>query len=127
MIFRDVSLVFLGAGLGGVLRWSIGAGTLALCGSRSFPLATFIANFVACALIGFFSVSSLKEGICSSVPVRLFLIPGFLGGLSTMSAFGLETVTLLRRGDFLIAGTNIFLTLGACFWVLWLISRVAES
>lgn len=127
MILRDALLVFLGAGLGGVFRWAIGAGTLALWGVSRFPIATFVANLIACALIGLFAGLSLKEGVWASVSVRLFLIPGFLGGLSTMSAFGLETVSLLRRGDFFIAGTNVFLTLGVCLWVLWLVLRVAES
>lgn len=127
MILRDALLVFLGAGLGGVCRWGIGAATLAVFGIQRFPVATFLANFIACALIGLFAGWSLKGGLTACVPVKLFLISGFLGGLSTMSAFGLETVTLFRRGDFWLAGTNIFLTLSVCLIALGIMLKTAEA
>jgi CrcB protein len=38
---------------------------------------------------------------------RLLLLTGLLGGFTTFSAFGLETVFLLRRGDVLVAGANV--------------------
>lgn len=120
-------LVFVGAGLGGVCRWGIGAASVAALGITRFPIATFLANLIACALIGLVAGFSLREGGALSVPVRLLLVTGFLGGLSTMSAFGLETVALLRRGELLIAGTNILLTLLVCFGALWFMSRSVEA
>lgn len=120
-ILRDMLLVFFGAGLGGVCRWSIGAGTGALLGATRFPLATFVANLLACALIGIFA--GLSARMDAGVPARLFVVTGFLGGMSTMSAFGLETVALLRRGEFFVAGANVCLTLGVCFGALWLLMK----
>lgn len=121
-VLRDMLLVFVGAGLGGVCRWGIGAGTGAVLGATRFPLATFAANLLACALIGIFAGVSARTGGVG-VPVRLFVVTGFLGGMSTMSAFGLETVALLRRGEFFVAGANVCLTLGVCFGALWLLMR----
>ena len=126
-MFRDALLVFLGAGLGGVCRWGLGAGTVALLGVTRFPAATFVANALACALIGLVAALSVRDGSPWSVPARLFLVTGFLGGMSTMSTFGLETVALLRRGDFLVAGTNVFLTLVVCFAAIWAVLRCAEN
>ncbi len=126
-MFRDALLVFLGAGLGGVCRWGIGAGTHAVLGAPRFPAATFLANVVACALIGLVAAFSARECAPLSVHVRLFLATGFLGGMSTMSTFGLETITLLRRGEFFIAGTNVVLTLVVCLGAVWLMLRCAEN
>lgn len=120
-VLRDMLLVFVGAGLGGVCRWGIGAGTGAVFGATRFPLATFAANLLACALIGIFAGISSRADL--GVPARLFVVTGFLGGMSTMSAFGLETVALLRRGAFFVAGANVCLTLGVCFGALWLLLR----
>ena len=127
MLFRDIILVFFGAGLGGVCRWGIGIASIRLLGETRFPFATFIANLVACALIGVVIGFSLREFSVIGVPVKLFLVTGFLGGLSTMSAFGLETVVLLRRGDFAFAGMNVFMTLFCCLLTLWWILRTTES
>lgn len=44
-----------------------------------------------------------------------------------MSTFGLETVALLRRGDFLVAGTNVFFTLAVCLAAIWTVLRCAED
>lgn len=126
-LIRDALIVFVGAGLGGVCRWGIGTLVAAVLGATRFPLAAFLSNLVACALVGIVAGLSLREGSTLSVPVRLLLVTGFLGGLSTMSAFGLETVALLRRGDLWIAGINILLTLVACLGALWLILRAVES
>lgn len=127
-MFFDALLVFLGAGLGGVCRWGLGAGTVALFGATRFPAATFVANALACAIVGLVAALSAREGsVLAGVPARLFLVTGFLGGMSTMSTFGLETVTLLRRGDFLVAGTNVLLTLAVCFAAIWTVFRCAED
>ena len=91
---------FLWVGLGGFLG-SAARYAVALCWGAAqpgrFPWATLFVNCAGCLLIG------VLAGIFSraSVPgsARLFLITGVLGGFTTFSAFGLESVVLLRRGE----------------------------
>lgn len=127
MIFRDILLVFVGSGIGGVLRWGIGIGVINFFGAQKFPIATLTANFIACALTACLAGLSLRGNCELSTELRLFFITGFLGGLGTMSAFGLETVFLLKRGSWGFAGFNIALTLAICLGVVWLIIRKCEA
>jgi CrcB protein len=55
-----------------------------------------------------------------SPETRLLLFTGVLGGFTTFSAFGLETVFLLRRGETLVAGANIILSVLAGLAALWI-------
>lgn len=119
LALRDALLVFVGAGLGGVCRWGIGAAAIRIFGTTRFPVATLSANLIACTLMGVLVGIAMREGQTLSVALRLFLLTGFLGGLSTMSAFGLETAALLRRGDLAIAGINVLLTLVTCIGAIW--------
>jgi len=50
----------------------------------------------------------------------LLLFTGLLGGFTTFSAFGLETVLLLKRGEWLIAGGNVLTSVVVGIGVLWL-------
>jgi CrcB protein len=89
--------VGLGGFLGSMARYAV-ALALAAPEPGRFPFATFSVNLAGCLLIG------LLAGIfgrTQDVPeaVRLFLVTGILGGFTTFSAFGLESLQLLRRGD----------------------------
>ncbi len=106
--------VGLGGFLGAVLRY----GASRLVAERfdgSLPLATLVVNVVGCLAIG--AVWGWSEGEHElSEPVRLFLTVGLLGGLTTFSTFGFETVSLLRDGEhgtaFASLALNLFLGLG---------------
>ena len=105
--------VFLGGGLGAVLRYGIGKWTLAWFGS-GFPVGTLAVNIVGSLAIGL-AIGAL-DGVGQSA--RLFFVTGLLGGFTTFSAFSLDTLTLWQRGE---AGTalayvaaSILLSLGAC-------------
>jgi len=52
--------------------------------------------------------------------VRLLLFTGILGGFTTFSAFGLETMFLLKRGELMVASANIVLSVVAGLAALWL-------
>lgn len=62
-----------------------------------FPFATFTVNLVGSFLIGYFFSLAENRGAFSPA-LLLFLTTGILGGFTTFSAFGLETVTLLEEG-----------------------------
>ncbi|GGK16923.1 fluoride efflux transporter CrcB [Luteimonas terricola] len=88
--------VGLGGFLGSVARYAA-AVALGAAPTDRFPWATFAVNCLGCLLIGVLVGASAKASV--SEPVRLFLVTGILGGFTTFSAFGLEALTLLRRGE----------------------------
>ena len=73
----------------------------------AFPLGTLLSNVIAGIAIGFV----IGLGVFSQKS-KLFINTGLLGGLSTFSAFSLETVTLFREGKHLSGILNVFLNLG---------------
>ena len=87
--------VFLGGGIGAVLRYIL---TLLLGKSdgHQFPLNTFITNLLGCFLIGLLFSYFFKTKL--SEPYTLFWIVGILGGFTTFSSFGLEFINLFRNG-----------------------------
>lgn len=100
--------IFLGAGIGGVLRHLI---TLAIARDYHghFPLATFLINIAGCFAIGYFAtffqqVYPLRESW------RLFATVGLLGGFTTFSTFGREAFTLMGEGKPLIAFWYVLLS-----------------
>lgn len=88
--------IFIGGGLGSVVRFATGKwiGTLH---PPQFPYGTFVANIIACLLLGFvIGLADHKQII--SPTARLFWAVGFCGGFSTFSTFSAETITLLQNG-----------------------------
>lgn len=78
----------------------------------NFPAATFTVNMVGCLVAGTLWGLAEKHGVFSA-SVRLFLFTGLLGGFTTFSAFGLETVSLIQRKELMIAGLYVALSV-AC-------------
>jgi CrcB protein len=70
-----------------------------------FPYATFIINVTGCYAIGFLGVLA-QEMFLVGPTARLFLMVGILGGYTTFSTFGYETVELLREGSGFLAAAN---------------------
>jgi CrcB protein len=58
---------------------------------------------------------------------RLFLFIGVLGGFTTFSSFGYETLALARDADYLRAGANVILNLGAGLVAVWLGLALAKG
>lgn len=92
-------LVFLGAGLGGVLRHGVNFAAVRL--GSSFPWGTLGINIAGSVLMGFVTGWMALRG--GSPQARLFVATGILGGFTTFSTFSLETVTLIERGDVVAA------------------------
>jgi CrcB protein len=89
-------LVFLGGGIGAVLRYELGGWVQGHAGA-AFPWGTFAVNALGCFAIGLLA-TAIDERHFGGLPVRTFLLPGLLGGFTTFSSFGLETWRLLEAG-----------------------------
>ena len=109
-------MVFAGGGLGSVLRWAIGLGVQAL-GAFTFPWATLISNVISCCVMAL--ALRFTEHPSFTNEMRLILFTGFCGGLSTFSTFSLESIELLRSGNYGWAIGNTLISLIMCFGVLY--------
>lgn len=88
--------VFIGGGLGSVLRYGL---TLGATRILSLPLwGTFTANMLGCLAIGFVGGIISTHAVSLSSATRLFITVGLLGGLTTFSTLNLEALELLRLG-----------------------------
>jgi CrcB protein len=97
MLIYSFLAIGVGAALGAWLRW--GLGLLLKPAMPELPLGTLTANLVGGYLIGL-AVAFFMQQPGVSPEWRLFIITGFLGGLTTFSTFSAETVTLLLRGQY---------------------------
>lgn len=97
--------IFLGSGLGGILRYLTSTTMQKLINPGSFPIGTFCVNMIGCLFIGFIAQLSEARAVFSP-EVRILLMVGILGGFTTFSSFGYETVQLIRDGELLLALTN---------------------
>jgi CrcB protein len=113
--------VCVGAGgfIGSVLRFSAGAAVARAIPGASFPLATLMVNVAGCLAIG--ALAGLGENRVSlSTEVRVFLVVGVLGGFTTFSAFGSETMMLLRTEAHWRALGNILLNVAVGLAAVWI-------
>jgi CrcB protein len=102
-----VLAIMLGGGLGALTRYGVSRGVEKLI-TLNFPLETLTANLLGCLLIGFFWCYFDRVHI--SHEFRLFLFTGFLGGFTTFSTFGRESVQLLKAGEPLQAFSYIMVS-----------------
>ena len=103
-MMQNALIVFIGAGLGGVLRHGVNTGCARFCGT-AFPWGTLSVNVVGSLAMGLIvGWLSFRTEAGWSQPLRLFLTTGILGGFTTFSAFSLDTVLLWERGETALAG-----------------------
>jgi len=115
---QAILLVALGGALGSVLRYKVGALVLHQTGPAAFPYGTFTVNVAGCLVAGL--LAGLGEHFdFLTADVRLFLFTGFLGGFTTFSAFGVETIALIERGDWMIAASYVALSVLCGLAALW--------
>ena len=101
--------VFLGAGVGGVLRYW-GSNVIYKFLSPTFPYGTLVVNIIGSFILGFV-IYYLDTNQLINQQLRIFLTVGLCGGLTTFSTFSYETISFLKERDYLLAGGNIFLNL----------------
>lgn len=118
MLIR-ILIVGVGGFIGSVFRYLLSGWIQALSKSISFPFGTLVVNLSGCFIIGFLSYLAEERGLFNT-EMRLLLFVGFLGGFTTFSTFGNESLNLLRNGENLYAILNVtsHVVLGLLFvWI----------
>ena len=105
---RDILLVGVGGFAGSVARYLVSV-LLAAWATSAFPFATFAVNLVGCFLIGLIAVFS-DRGQLISPSMRPLLTAGFCGGFTTFSAFSIESVGLIQKGEYVYVSLYIALS-----------------
>lgn len=116
---KNALLVALGGALGSAARYKMSGWILHQTVDWKFPAGTFVVNVLGCLAAGLLAGLAEKHELLSP-HTRLLLFTGVLGGFTTFSAFGLETMFLIRRGDWLVATSNVVLSVFAGLIALWL-------
>lgn len=122
-----VLLIGVGGAIGAIMRYLTGIWVHGLLRNSSFPYGTLVVNVLGCLLIGALIGISETRGELSSGS-RAFLIVGLLGGFTTFSTFGYETMTLIRDGNLLAGASNaiVHITFGlAAVWIGYAASQHA--
>jgi fluoride exporter len=123
----NILLVGIGGALGSIFRYLLGTWTQTASRSIDFPYGTLAVNLIGCFVIGFLSQLAEARGAFTSES-RALVFVGVLGGFTTFSSFGNDTVNLLRDGETFNAlanvGTNVILGLmlvwlgrAAAYWI----------
>lgn len=107
---QHICLVALGGALGSIARFKLSGLILHQAANFKFPLGTFTVNILGCLVIGLLAGLAERNGAFSQ-EWRLFLFTGLLGGFTTFSAFGLETMMLVKQGEWIIALAYISLSI----------------
>lgn len=108
-MLKQILIVALGGAIGSVARYKLGGFALHHTQSWDFPMSTFSVNLIGCFVIGLLA-ALVEHHDLFSPSMRLLLFTGLLGGFTTFSAFGYESVFLLRRGLFSTATAYISLS-----------------
>lgn len=112
--------VAIGGALGSVGRYWL-SGVVASRVGETFPWGTLVVNLSGSFIIGLLAALTEPEGrLLASPGFRLFLMIGVCGGYTTFSSFSLQTLNLLRDGEWLYAGGNVLLSVTLCLIGVWL-------
>ncbi|MCA9545867.1 MAG: fluoride efflux transporter CrcB [Myxococcales bacterium] len=118
--------VFLGGGLGALCRYGVGVWAGRLLPDARVPWGTFSVNVAGCFVLGAL-VPLFAVRLSWPAPVRLAVTTGFLGGLTTFSTFGQESVALASRAPALglaNVALNVGVGLAAATLGMWLGGRL---
>lgn len=112
-------MVGAGGFIGSILRFGVGGLTTRLFPAASLPYGTLVVNVVGCLALGILG----GVGDARQIPapeLRFFLLIGLLGGFTTFSALGYETLALVRADEPLRAALNVGLHIVLGLSAVWL-------
>lgn len=120
MVWTSLLAIGAGAAFGAWLRWGLGLWLNPVF--PTLPFGTLAANLLGGYLVGL-AIAFFAHNASLSPELRLFVITGFLGGLTTFSTFSAEVTTLLLRAQFgwafATAGLHLFGSLSLTAAGIW--------
>ncbi len=115
----NILIVGIGGFIGSVLRYTVSGWVQQTTKSIGFPYGTLAVNVIGCFIIGFLAQLAESRGMFTSES-RLFVFVGILGGFTTFSSFGNETLNLARDSQMLSALANIGANVVIGLFAVWL-------
>lgn len=126
-MMMNLMVIGIGGAVGSIFRYLISGYVQQLSKSVGFPYGTLAVNVLGCFIIGVLFYLADTHGVFTS-QARSFIFIGVLGGLTTFSTFGNETMILVRDAEHGLAlaniAANVLLSLGAvwlgrvtAFWI----------
>lgn len=116
--------VFIGGGIGSLMRYGITRLLLTLDLRGAFPYATLLANLLSVFILAWM-VLRMQAHFQHRPALAAFVAVGICGGFSTFSTFSYENFLLIREGAPGMALANILVNVLACLAVFWLVARSA--
>ena len=117
--------VGLGGFVGTLARYWL-SGVIARRYGETFPFGTLAVNALGCFIIGFLFYFFYDRSLAEPTP-RTVVFIGLLGGFTTFSSYGLQTFTLLRDGEVLLALANVAASNILCLVLVWLGYTLAKA
>ncbi|MBS1546049.1 MAG: fluoride efflux transporter CrcB [Bacteroidetes bacterium] len=114
--------VFIGGGIGSLMRYGITRLLLTLDLRGAFPYATLLANLLSVFILAWM-VLRMQAHFQHRPALAAFVAVGICGGFSTFSTFSYENFLLIREGAPGMALANILVNVLACLAVFWLVAR----
>jgi CrcB protein len=105
--------VAAGSAFGGVARFFV-SGLVARAVGETFPWGTMVVNVTGAFGIGVLAALAQRSGLFTAAAAWPLAVTGFLGSYTTVSSFSLQTLALVRDGEWLRAAGNVLLSLLLC-------------
>ncbi len=115
-----LKILIIGCGgfLGAISRYLIDALVANIATTTLFPFGIFTVNFIGCILFGVVvALAEFKQII--SPEIKLFLLVGFLGGLTTFSSYSYDSFFLMRHHQYFVMFLNIVVQTGFGLFGVW--------
>lgn len=110
-MWTSIFAIFFGAGFGALIR--AGFNLLSVGSASIIPMGTLMSNLLGGYLVGI-AIAFFGNNPQLSPEWKLFVVTGFLGGLTTFSSFSAEVVSMMQRSEFTWAlGTALLHLMGS--------------